>query len=92
MSEQPQSLVEAAVDAGLDAIAGALLGGGARTGRVIVMLQAEGVPGSEGDCTMAIQGIEDPNEVLEVIARNGQEYARAMGAMPAGPPPAQAPG
>lgn len=84
--EQPETLVGLAVEAAMDAITGVLGERGARAQHVVIMLQVQGAPETEGDCTTSVQGFLEPEDAMREIAAHALNYARVMGIDPTGSP------
>ncbi len=74
------NVVGRAAEFGLEAIAAKLKEGGIGPGerKVIVMLAAE-TADETGDSTIVVQGFEDSQDVLDMIALHTRQYEGAVG-------------
>jgi hypothetical protein len=78
-SEEPRNLVEHAADAGIQAIAAHLAHADAKVKTLLIVLDAEDVPEGELDCVTAGSGIEDPRELVAMLAGHLAGAGRQIG-------------
>lgn len=78
-SPEPRNLVEHAADAGITAITAYLAHHDAKVQRLLIVLDASDLPPGEQDCVSAGSGIEDPKEVIAMLAGHFIGAARAIG-------------
>jgi hypothetical protein len=78
-SEEPRNLVEHAADAGIQAIAAHLAHADAKIKTLLIVLDAEDVPEGEVDCVSAGSGIEDPRDLIAMLAGHLAGAGRQVG-------------
>lgn len=77
--DEPESTVERAAAAALEAAEQSLVAAGATAERVFVVVRADSVPAGELDCTIAGHGYEDAGDLMAELLVHLREVAAVNG-------------